>query len=104
VAVLRRAQFFSGVITATGWSVAYTVPASHRITLRNILIMNNAATSKLCGVRIQGPIPLWVPNVAAGATSQLTLEAVLGPGQVLEVNGPTGGNTTYVLSGYIYFI
>jgi hypothetical protein len=72
--------------------------------LRNILIMNNAGTSKLCGVRIQGPIPLWVPNVGAGLTAQLTLEAVLGPGQVLEVNGPTGGNTSYVLSGYIFFV
>jgi hypothetical protein len=104
MAVLRRAQFYSAAITTTGWSTAYTVPTGHRIVLRNILIMNNAGAAKLCGVRIQGPIPLWVPNVAAGATAQLTLEAVLGPGQVLEVNGPTGGNTTYVLSGYIFFV
>lgn len=111
-APLRSTQFYEGtpavVGGATTWADAYTVPAGHRIIVKNISSENHTASAKLSGVRVKTvPVLRQVTLQAQGTspfTDSFTTWVVLNPAEVLQVLQQVGGTVAYVLSGYLLYI
>lgn len=108
LAALRATQFYLGVPVVTGgvdtWTVAYTVPAGKRAILKNVLVANESAASKVTAVRIDGTLRVYTLTVANGASASTDLYLVLNAGQTIGVLQRNAGVVTYGLSGYLLFV
>jgi hypothetical protein len=106
MALLHVTQFFVGSVTSVSptYTTLYTVPAGHRIVLRNIQLHNqDGTTARLFYLKVGGTL-VYNPSVSAGGNSAVSLWIVLGPGQTIQTAGSNAAGFGLVVSGSDYTI
>lgn len=108
MAQLRVHQLYSGRVSTTGWTTAYTVPAGQRAILKSINVYNVAGSSNRAFLQLSSgrnlrEIDLGAANTSAGSvTAEVWI--VLEPGDVVQVGNGTASPIDYVLSGTEHYI
>lgn len=108
MADLRATSFFNAQIAGPGPVNLYTVPAGHRIILREITAYNHASVNNVATVALQSGSTLMSrvlpPAGSAGATLQYSFWAVINPGEVFQGYTNSGQHLTLVISGSLLYI
>lgn len=108
MAALRTTSFYQGTPAAPGsgnlWTTVYTVPSGHVIIVKNIVMFNATASSKIGGTRTDGLIVIRQATLATSTNDNYLPWVVLNPGQALEVLQQAGGAISYLISGSLLYV
>lgn len=103
---LHTTQFFSGLKAGAGNVLLYTVPTGYRAVVKDVLLINQVASSKFVNVLVDNSVEIVAATLAAaggsGATLHATLWTVLNQGQTIYWGSVAGSNTAIEIGGYLY--
>jgi hypothetical protein len=86
------------------WTTVYTVPAGHRIILKNAQMQNPGASAHSWGIRLSAALVIEQASLASGGSATRSWWIVLNPGENLQLLQVVGSTISYVLSGYLLYI
>jgi hypothetical protein len=108
VALLHATQLYSGIVTGSGVTDLYTVPAGNRIILRSAYVESHAAVSIQASLLLNVISTIHIWNLTAEGTAGDSNEwrpwMVLTPGQIIRGKVATVQPCVFIISGSIYTI
>lgn len=106
MALLHVIDLFQGtyiVTTGTG-TLVYTVPAGHRIVLRNLTMRNVSSTTGYSLLAYASGVLFYSKSLVASESFDKDLWVVLGPGSTLSMRVGNATGINVLGSGSIYTI
>lgn len=108
MATLRATQFASGAIFTNATTTVYTVPAGHKIILKDITLQEASGVACVVNLRLASFGTFRAVTLAAfsgpGSFVELRCWMVFNPGDVLQMSRSNSNVYTYVLSGSLMTI
>lgn len=86
------------------WTLAYTVPAGHRIILKTVHVFNPGAAAHSYGVRIGTTQVVRQVSIGVNVSDDWNTWIVLNPAETIYVLQVVASTISYVVSGYLLYI